>query len=193
MTNVWRGSSVGLAIAIVVWQATSCCCCLGGAVSPPMTPLPISTELAHQLRDQVNELQTGPDTVAIEVSDEELTSYVVGRLQSGAGEFPARDMQIRFDDRDVNIWATFIDVAPTDIPIYVQATVEAVDGELVFFIRQANAGPFPVPGALREMISQILSESLAELSLGYEIERVQLVPGAIILEGRVTGDLPDLP
>jgi hypothetical protein len=163
MTNVWRGSSVGLAVAIVVWQATSCCCCLGGAVSPPMTPLPTSTELAHQLRDRVNELRAGPDRVTIEVSDEELTSYVVGRLQSGAGEFPARDMQIRFDERYVHIWATFIDVAPTDIPVYVRATVEAKDGELVFFIRQANAGPFPVPGALREMISQILSESLAGL------------------------------
>jgi hypothetical protein len=186
-------SSLAFVLAIVLWQATSCCCCLGGAVPPTMTPVPASEEQAQQLRDRVNQtgLQEGP--FAIEVTDEELTSYVVGLLQSGAGEFPARDMQIRFGDGYADIWATFIDIAPVDLPVYARATLSAVDGRLVFSIIQANAGSFPVPGAMRESIASVLSDSLAELELGMQVESAQIVPGKLLLTGQVTGSVPSLP
>jgi hypothetical protein len=75
----------------------------------------------------------------------------------------------------------------------VRATVEAVDGCLVFHILQANAGPIPVPGAMREMIAQILSETLDELALGLDIQLVEVEPGRMVLTGQVTGNVPDLP
>ena len=56
---------------------------------------------------------------------------MIGLLQSGEGEFPARDMQILFREGYVEIWATFIEIAPTELPAYVRATVEARDGQLV--------------------------------------------------------------
>jgi hypothetical protein len=180
-------------LVIVLWQVTSCCCCLGGAATPTMTPAPISEEQAQQLRDRINQagLEQGP--FAIEVTDEELTSYVVGILQSGAGEFPARDMQIRFGDGYADIWATFIDIAPVDLPAYVRATLSAVDGRLVFSIVEANAGSFPIPGAMRQSIAQVLSDSLAELELGLQVESVQIVPGKLLLTGQVTGSVPSVP
>ena len=57
-----RGLSLGLVFAAVLWLATSCCCCLGGAVTPQMTPHPISIELAQQMRERLNETkaQRGP-------------------------------------------------------------------------------------------------------------------------------------
>ena len=185
--------STGLLLAVVLWQVSSCCCCLGGAVTPPMTPVPISRELAVEMRERVNEAKSRSGTVEIAVTDQELTSYVVGLLQSGAGEFPARDMQIRFGDGVVEVWATFIDIAPSEIPAYVRGAIVVVDGALVFQIEQANAGPFPVPGALRETISQILSESLDELQIGIEFERVRILKGEMIVLGQVTGSPPDLP
>ena len=133
----------------------------------------------------------GPFT--IEVSDQELTSYIIGLLQSGAGEFPAKDMQIKFGDGYADIWATFIEVAPSDVPAYIRATIEAQDGQLVFDIVEANAGQFPLPGAMREAISQSLSETLAELQLGLQIDDVQVLPGKMVLSGEVTGAIPDLP
>jgi hypothetical protein len=69
----------------------------------------------------------------------------------------------------------------------------AVDGHLVFEISQANAGTFPVPGAMRELMAQVLSETLAELELGLEVEHVEISPGRMVLTGRVIGDVPDLP
>jgi hypothetical protein len=130
---------------------------------------------------------------SIEVTDQELTSYIVTYLASFPGQFPARDMQIRFADGYADLWATFIDIAPTALPVYVRAMAEAVDGELVFAIDEASVGPFPVPGAVRESIAQMLSESLAELELGLSVEHAEIVPGKLILSGRVTGDVPDLP
>ena len=185
--------SLAFVLAIVLWQAASCCCCLGGAVSPTMTPAPISEEQAQQLRDRINQARLQQGAFAIEVTDEELASYVVGLLQSGAGEFPARDMQIRFGDGYADIWATFIDIAPVDLPVYARATLSAVDGKLVFTIVQANAGSFPVPGAMRESIAHVLSDSLAEMELGLQIESAQIVPGKLLLTGQVTGSVPSLP
>ena len=194
MANAFsRWSMVGLVAAIVLWQASSCCCCLGGAVSPPVTPVPPAKELAQEMRDRVMSTKARSGPFEIEITDQELTSYLIGLLQSGAGEFPARDMQIRFGDGELEIWATFIEIAPTDVAAYVRATIEARDGQFVFHILTANAGQFPVPGALRELISQSLGESLAELQYGLWIDEVQIVPGKMILTGKVTGDVPDLP
>ena len=119
MANAFpRWSMVGLVATIVLWQASSCCCCLGGAVSPSVTPVPPSKELAEEMRDRVTSAKARKGPFEIEITDQELTSYLIGLLQSGAGEFPARDMQIRFGDGEVEIWATFIEIAPTDVPAF---------------------------------------------------------------------------
>jgi hypothetical protein len=63
----------------------------------------------------------------------------------------------------------------------------------VFYIVEANAGQFPVPGTMRESISQSLSETLAELQLGLWIDDVEIQSGQMVLSGEVTGPIPDLP
>ena len=191
-----RALFMGMTVAIVLLQASSCCC-LGGAAIPAMNPRSTSNDLAYQMRERFNQAkqealaQGGAFT--LEVSDRELTSYVVMLLQSGAGEFPARNMQIEFGDGHVDIWATFIEVAPTELPSYVRGTVEAVEGRLVFHILQANAGPISVPGAMRETIARILGDTLDELVSGLDVQHVEIVPGKVILTGTVTDGFPDLP
>jgi hypothetical protein len=193
MMNTYpRWAVAGAIAALVLWQAASCCV-LGGATSPPVTPISPSKELAQAMRERVMQVKSVPGPFTIELSDQELTSYVIGLTQSGAGEFPARDMQIAFGEGTVDIWATFIDVAPTDVPVYVRAKIEARDGQLLFVILEANAGRFPVPGAMRESISQSLSETLAELEFGLWIDDVRIEPGLMALSGRITGQIPDLP
>jgi hypothetical protein len=187
-----RWAAASAIVALVLWQAASCCV-LGGASSPPVTPIAPSKELAQGLRERVMQVKSSLGPFTIEISDQELASYVIGLLQSGAGEFPARDMQIAFGEGIVHVWATFIDIAPTDVPVYIRAKVEAQDGQLVFVILEANAGRFPVPGAMRESISQSLSETLAELGYGLWIDDVQVDPGTVTLSGQITGQIPDLP
>lgn len=183
----------GLVIVVLLIQASSCCCCLGGAVTPPMTPFPIDRVQAESLRERVRQAASVPGPVSLVVSDQELTSYLVGLARSGAGEFPARDIKLAFGDGYVDIWATFTNIAPTDIPIYVRATAQVANGQAVFYIEQAHAGPFPLPGAMREAVSQCLSETLAELGLNLRIDQIEIRPGEMTLRGEVTGDLPDLP
>jgi hypothetical protein len=193
MNALPRWSIAGMVALVVCWQVSSCCCCLGGAVSPPVTPFPPSKDLAQEMRERVMLVKAREGPFRTEITDRELTSYIIGLLQSGAGEFPAKNMQIKFGDGYADIWATFVEVAPTDIPAYVRATIRAEDGYLVFYVVEANAGQYPVPGAMREAVSQSLSETLAELQLGLQIDDVQLQEGKMILSGRVTGPLPDLP
>ena len=193
MMNAYpRWAITGVIAALVLWQASSCCV-LGGAISPPVTPIAPSKEQAQALRERVMQVKSSPGPFTIEIGDQELTSYIIGLLQSGAGEFPARDMQIAFGEGTVDVWATFIEIAPTDVPAYVRAKVEARDGQLLFVILEANAGQFPVPGAMRESISQSLSETLAELEFGLWIDDVQVEPGVMVLSGQITGQIPDLP
>lgn len=145
------------------------------------------------MRERLNEVKAKGGAFAVEISDQELTSYIVLLLQSGAGEFPARDMQIQFSENQVDVWATFIEIAPTDVPAFARAQVEAQSGHLVIRLEKVHLSLVSIPGAMREMLSQILSETLAELQQGLEIDRVELNPGSMRLSGRVTGDLPDLP
>jgi hypothetical protein len=158
-----------------------------------MTPFPVSNDLGYQLRERLNQTKAQQGAFAVEISDQELTSYVVMLLRSGAGEFPARDMQIEFGDGYVDAWATFVEVAPTDVPTYVRARLEAQEGHLVLRLDKAHAYTVRIPGAMREMLGQILSETLAELQQGLEIDRVEIRSGRMTLSGRVTGKLPDLP
>lgn len=190
---VSRWPAMGMVLAVVLWQVSSCCCCLGGAVSPPANPVPVDSGLAQDLRTRFNQATSVPGPLTLQLTDQELTSYVIGLLQSGEGEFPARDMQIRFGDGYLEIWATFVDIAPTDMPVYVRGAVTAQSGQLLFSILEANAGPFPVPGAMRESIAQSFSETLAEASLGLAVDKVQIAPGQATLSGQVTGEVPALP
>jgi|GEM_PF-6873055 len=163
------------------------------AVSPPVTPFEIDKAQADALRERVQEVKSKPGPFEISLTDRELTSYIVGLAWSGAGEFPARDMKLQFNEGDLEIWATFIEVAPTDLPVYVRATVEAADGNLVFHLEQANVGPISIPGALRDLIAASLSETLAELNLALRVEAVEVRSGQITLRGTITGEIPDLP
>jgi hypothetical protein len=158
-----------------------------------VTPVAPSQELAHALRDRVTSTKARQGTFSITLTDQELTSYVIGLLQSGEGAFPARDMQILFREGYIEVWATFIEIAPTDVPAYVRAIVTARDGQLDVAILEANGGPFPVPGAMRELISRVMSESLAELDLPLSIDEVTVSSGEMTLRGEVTGTLPDIP
>jgi hypothetical protein len=158
-----------------------------------MTPVPVSRDLAYDLRERLNRTKDQGGAFAVEISDQELTSYVVLLLQSGAGQFPARDMQIQFGDGYVDIWATFVDIAPVEVPAYVRARVTAVDGFLKFELDEASARAVPVPGAMRETLAEILTETLAELQYGLEIHQVEIKPGILMLSGVVTEGLPDLP
>jgi hypothetical protein len=191
-----RSLLLGMVATIVLLQANACCRA-GGAEIPAVPRSSISGDLAYQMRERFNqaaaEAEARGGTFTFEMSDRELASYVVMLLQSGAGEFPARDMQIRFGDGYIDVWATFVDVAPTELPSFVRCTVEAVEGRLVFHILQASAGPIVVPGAMRETFSRILSDTLDELALGLEVQRVAVMPGRMVLTAQVTGDVPDLP
>ncbi|MBN1935644.1 MAG: hypothetical protein JW934_13330 [Anaerolineae bacterium] len=188
-----RRGLAALISVVVLAQMPSCCCLLGGATTPPMTPFAIEPDLAAAMRERVIEVTSTTGPFEIVITDRELTSYLVGLAQSGAGEFPARDMKLAFSDGYVEIWATFVEIAPSDLPIYIKATVSAVDGKVVFFIVQAHAGPFPIPGAMRELISQSLGETLAELQFDLDVAQVEIRRGEMVLSGTVSGEIPDLP
>jgi hypothetical protein len=102
-------------------------------------------------------------------------------------------MWIEFGNGYVDIWATFIDIAPVNIPVYARVEIEALHGQLIFHIVQASAGMFPLPGAMRETLSQSLSESIAELELSVWVEDVDIDRGTMRFSGKITGLLPDLP
>lgn len=182
-----------VATVLILVQASSCCCCLGGVVTPTMTPFPIDKDQAAAMRERAMAAKAEKGPFTLTITDQELTSYAVGLAQSGAGEFPAKDIKLKFNDGYLEAWATFVEIAPTDLPVYVRGTVEAANGQIVFSIAQANAGPFGVPGAMRELIAQSLGETLAELGLGLEVDQIAVRAGEMTLSGRVTGYIPDLP
>lgn len=186
------------ALGALLYISLNCCCC-GHTPIPPPPPLATSREEATALRKKLTAAKARPGPFTVEIGDAEFSSYLDYLMRLGAGEFPARDVYVRFA-RDsgsptgyIEVWATFVDVAPTDIPTYARATVEAENGHLAFHLIQADAGPCAIPGMMRESIAQVLSESLAELELGIEVKSVEVTPGKMVVTGRITGQVPDLP
>lgn len=194
-----RQSKYALPIFLLILVLTSLACTInvGGPDYSSLPPIPISTEYAQSIRDEVQRAfeagaQTG--TITLNLTEQQITSYLASRLQSDPNlqqdsEPLITEPQVYLRDGQMQIYGkTKQGMFTANIGIIVNVGVDA-NGQPDIQIASADFGPLPAPEGLRDTISAMVREaytgSLGPVATGLRIETVSIANGIMTVSGRV--------
>ena len=180
-----------LALAVVAGAALLSLSCVAPCLSPCSTALrrtpraaaaaaatvPVSQDAATRFEQKTRGMKD--DEFRIELTDEEVTSYVALQL----GDDPLlTSPQIRFRPGEIVVEGDM--TSPIKGHIVLSGAVTIVDGRPRIEFRSARIGAISVPGSVLESMSQSVNETLQESDPEIEIEQIVLLEGRIIVSGR---------
>ncbi len=180
-----------LMLAFLLLPALSLACGLGKkATAEPRVP--VSQEAAERLEQKLKEgINEQGDTFDVEVTDVELTSYVVLKLseQAGEDEMPLEDFQVRFSDGQMIVSGKAVTVCPFELNTKVVASAQVKDGQLDVNVDKAQVGIVPMPKALLKGLSRMITETIVEAP--EEVDKAAVITDVEIGEGvmRIAGRL----
>ena len=138
--------------------ALACNAPIPGLFGP--TPIPVSTEAAGQLIENLGSITPGPDgSVTVVITQEQLTSFVAIELAK-TPDVPLENPQIALDKGEVQFTGV-LDTGGLKSKVEVSLSVVVnAEGKLDVQITTARLGPLPIPGEILEAVSQVVSDSL---------------------------------
>ena len=151
-------------------------------------PLPVITEAAAQLEDNIEEavdavVSGAPFTLAID--EVQVTSAANLKLQS-MPDAPVKNLQIYLRDGQIKVYGDVVRDGVT-LPVTFIARVYAAQGSVAYEILDARLGPFPMPESfLDEMEAQVDQFILAQLSPNTSaivIEHITIAGGVMTVTG----------
>lgn len=174
-----------LAIAVLACQVD-----LGGPAAPG-GPIPVSTEAASQIRQAwqaaiADAVRTGRITLLFDES--QLTSYLALRLQEQDDPL-LHDPQVFLRNGVIQVHGLTRRGALQASVLITIAPQISRNGTLAFEVTSAVVGPLPLPNALRDSISAILTEALTSplgsLATGMRIISIAVADGQLALVAEV--------
>jgi hypothetical protein len=182
-----RGCLQGLVLLIALLV-------FGGAVAfmllsqPPetarqLTPVPVSSAAAGSFDAKLATVQSAPAPVTVEIDDQEATSKLVEALAAEPSAPQIDDPQVAFREGRVYFSGTSRD-APIPVRVVIVGRVEARDGRLITTVEQIDTGRFPLPGAMRDQIIDIASDTdRLNDELPIVVHEVRVLDGRMVLTG----------
>lgn len=194
-----RKSKYALPIFLLTLLLTSLACNMfvGGPDYSGLTPIPVSTEFAQSIEDEVKRAfeegaQTG--TISLNLTEQQLTSYLATRLQNDPrlqqdGQPLVTEPQVYLRDGQMQIYGkTQRGVFTANVGIIINVGVDA-NGEPTIDIVSADFGPLPAPEGLRDAVEAMVREaylgSLGPVATGLRIESITIADGVMTVTGRV--------
>lgn len=180
------GRITAASVALIVFLSVACI--PGAAQSPalPGGPVTVSEEAARRLEERVaiafQNSQNGE--FALRATDEEVTSWVAYRV-ANQPEANISDPQIRFTQGKAFAALTVGGVLPFKLRTTMVTSVRVVDDRVQVEIEKTSAGPLPVPGAILNMLSQTVNETLMEAQLDLQVTDVEILESEIRIVGHV--------
>ncbi len=145
---------------------------------PPESPVPISTEAAQRFADKIEGL-TGSDFV-IEVSEQEVTSYVALRL---ADAVPLASPQVRFRPGKILLAGDL--TTPVQMHVTLTGAIRVVDGRPEIEFQQGTAAGIRIPRLLLSSLSDTVVELMNESQGQLEVRHLDVTDGHLRAEGRI--------
>lgn len=177
-------------IVLIVTMTVACMPNSANSAGPevPGGPVEISEEAARRLEEKVAQaFQAGPSgQFTLRLTDEEVTSWLALRVAPDPENMIA-EPQVRFTEGKVYSAMTLIGVLPFHLRIALVALVTLVDGRVEFQIEKISTGPFPVPGFIRDMLSDTVNETLRETQLDVEVTSIEILESEMAIAGRIRG------
>ncbi len=179
-----------IAVIALAFATLGCSIFVGGP-DYPATPIPVSTEAVQSLQTQVNQAAaTGAatGTVTLNITQEQLTSYLAVYLQSQPN-LPITDPQVQLQNGQMELLGKVQQgMFNANVSMILAVSVDQ-NGQPKIVITQENFGPLPAPQGLNDAIStfvaQALTGSLGPAATGFRLESISIANGVMTITGRV--------
>jgi hypothetical protein len=186
-----------LFLLILVLTSLACTINVGGPDYSDLPPVPVSTEYAQSIRDEVQRAfeegaRTG--TVTLNLTEQQITSYLATRLQNDPNlqennQPLITEPQVYLRDGQMQIYGkTKKGMFTANIGIIVDVGVDE-NGQPKIEIVSADFGPMPAPQGLRDAITAMVREaytgSLGPVATGLRVETISIANGIMTVSGRI--------
>ncbi|MBN2047350.1 MAG: hypothetical protein JW750_05870 [Anaerolineaceae bacterium] len=185
-----------LAFFVVVLMLVSIACNLPfGNFGKKETPLPtvsVSISAAHEVEQMLEQIQTDlaeNGEFAVTITEEQITSYFLLKMEEEYPDFPLEDLQVHFDDNLIvmngkaELGGSLIKV---DVEIILSAKVNET-GDLEVEIVETDLGPLPVSDTLENTLSEtfndFFSSQIADAANVVQINTVYIDNGTMTIAG----------
>jgi len=175
----------------------ACTVFVGGPDYSNLAPIPVSTEAAGSLKDQMKQaFEAGAPTgvVTLNITEVQITSILALRLQSDptmqANQQPIiTDPQVYLRDNQMKIYGkSQKGMFAANIGVIVNVGVDEL-GKPRIEIASADFGPFPVPGGIKDALTKMIDEaytgSIGPAATGLRIETITIANGIMTITGRI--------
>ena len=186
----WQGFLT--AILMLGLAAMACGPSLGlGAPTPPGSPIPISTQAAGQLEDNVGTAVASSTNgqVTVAVTEQQLTSYAAIKLESDPTT-PISNTQIYLRGGKIWLYGN-ITANNTSVPAAMSLTVvPTASGTVSVTIDTLNLGPIPAPASLRDSLANNLNTAIVQNTGGnannFKVTDIIVGEGTMTVTGIIT-------
>jgi hypothetical protein len=186
-----------LFLLLLVLTALACNINVGGPDYSSLPPIPISTEYAQSIKDEVQRaFEEGALTgeITLNLTEQQITSYLASRLQSDPSlqqnnQPLITEPQVYLRDGQMLIYGkSQRSMFNANIGIIVSVGVDA-EGQPAIEIVSADFGPLPAPEGLKDTIEAMVREaytgSLGPVATGLRIETITIANGIMTVTGRI--------
>ncbi len=171
--------------------ASLACTINAGGPDYPETRVPISTESAASLAEQVKAAQTAAaqsGALVISVSESQLTSLVAAKLAEDSSPLVS-DPQVYLRDGQIQIYGKASQgPVQVNVRIVISASIDA-NGQPSIAVVSTDFGPLPAPEGLNKTITALIREAftgaLGPAATGFRLESITIADGTMTMTGRV--------
>lgn len=186
-----------LFLAILVLASLACTVSVGGPDYSDRPVIPVSTEAAESLRDEIRrafEAGAVSGEVTIQITEAQLTSVLAQRLQSDPSLQQDKkplitDPQVYLRDGQMQVFGkTQQGIFTANIGIVIDVGVDE-NGKPKIEIASADFGPLPAPEGLTAAISAMIEEAytgaVGPVATGLRIQSITIADGIMTITGRI--------
>lgn len=178
------------ALLALTFASLACTLFVGGPQLPEAT-IPVSTEAAGSVAEQMNQAATAAASsgvMTISISESQLTSLLTYRLQQEADPILTEPL-VLLRDGEIQIYGKAVrGNFQANIRIALAATIDSA-GRPQITVTSVDLGPLPAPEGLNNTISALVNEAftgaLGPAALGFRLESIVIADGVMTLTGRV--------
>lgn len=171
--------------------ASLACTINAGGPDYPETRVPVSTESATSLAEQVKAAQTAAaqsGTLVLSVSESQLTSLLAAKLAQDPSPL-LTEPQIYLRDGQIQVYGKASQgPVQVNVRIVISASVDA-NGQPVIAVLSTDLGPLPAPEGLNKTITTLMKEAftgaLGPAAIGFRLENITIADGWMTLSGRI--------
>jgi hypothetical protein len=185
-----------LFLLVLLLTSLACTISVGGPDYSDLTPIPVSTEAADSLKEEMKRaFEAGAQTgvVTLTITEPQITSVLAFRLLSDPTMQTDKkpfitDPQVYLRDGQMKIYGKSQQgMFVANIGIIVNIGVSEL-GKPKIEIASADFGPFPVPNGIKEALTNMIDEaytgSIGPAATGLRVESISIADGVMTITGR---------